>query len=533
MKTQELKYYTIPTTYGLDKIERYNREKKTVQLSHMGFGGINGNEESYIKPNPDALSVPNEWERIPLERRPEDGFTGGGATINNAIAKYKGKWICNIGIYDTDGDLILIAAYRPLLVDPEDAIVSSYPINIRVVLANAEHVVVYTDTSITHPTISDMEHALRTLYVELSKYATTDKKGLMEIATLSEVRDGADSKRAIVPSTLKPIIDDVIQLINNTESTLNQPATTNRLGLAELATQAEVDNKTGKDQVVTVETLDKPSLITSLQQFATDKANRVKEELFGGLPSATLDTFVEVGNALQETGDAVATLFEKISEKLSIATFNEYRNTVSIALNSKLDKTGKAADSSKLDGKTKSQVIAEAQSGLATVTSVNDHINNKNNPHDVNKHDIELGNVPNYTITASTTDPSDNKFATAGAVSRVKALADSKLGKWRQVATGVHRVPARNGRNVYVGTVNTGYKGGGSYFDADRFRVYYRGYSVESGNPSACYWEVRCEIKSRLYYNSGGVICFDIYTGGDHIVSGYAGETWRLYELDA
>lgn len=159
-------------------------------------------------------------------------------------------------------------------------------------------------------------------------HATTTEKGLIELATSPEVATGSDSLRAVTPATLKPIIDNLQQLISNSESALNQPATTTRMGLVELATLAEVDNKTGKNQVVTVDTLDKPALIATLKAFSVNAANTVKEELFGGLPSATLDTFVEVGDALQQAGDAVATLFRQIAEKLPATTFDEFRLVV-------------------------------------------------------------------------------------------------------------------------------------------------------------------------------------------------------------
>ncbi len=44
-----------------------------------------------------------------LERHPENGFIGGGATIEN-IGEYRGQWISNVGIYDEDDELILITS---------------------------------------------------------------------------------------------------------------------------------------------------------------------------------------------------------------------------------------------------------------------------------------------------------------------------------------------------------------------------------------------------------------------------------------
>lgn len=163
---------------------------------------------------------------------------------------------------------------------------------------------------------------------ELLKAATTEAPGIIQLATQSEVNLGADAKKAITPSTLKVVTNSLEQKIDHAEEQFNRVATTTQFGLTKLATQQNVDKKIGKDEVVTVETLNKPALIALLKQWATDKANKVKEDLLGGLPATALDTFVEVGEALQETGSAVAALFKKINEKLSTVTFNEYKSYI-------------------------------------------------------------------------------------------------------------------------------------------------------------------------------------------------------------
>ncbi|HIF9333093.1 TPA: phage tail protein [Photobacterium damselae] len=375
-------YYAIPTNRGLEKIEEYYRAEKVVKLTHMGFGGINGDDAGYIRPDPDATNVPQEWLRMPLERHPPEGFTGGGATISNSMADYRGKWVRNIGIYDEDGELILIAAYRPIIIDPEDSIVSSYPIDIFVVLSRAESVVVVTDTSITHPTHDEFHSAIEKLSryatteekglielatqqevsdgvdnkravtpstlkheldaikddignqgTELSKYATTESAGLIELATQQEVSNGVDNKRAVTPSTLKHELDAIKDDIGNQGTELSKYATTESAGLIEIATQAEVDACIDNERAVTPATLDKQGLIASLQQFATQKAEDVKQFILGGVPSSSLDTILEIDKALQQTGDAIRAVYDTIATKLSISKFNEYKNDIANKLN--------------------------------------------------------------------------------------------------------------------------------------------------------------------------------------------------------
>lgn len=314
------KYYTIVTALGLQKIQDRYKADKTVNLTHMGFGG-DGHD---IALSDKLTTIPHQWATIPLEWSSDNGFIGGGATLEGVPA-YQGRCINAYGIYDDEGDLILIASCPAITIAVAPAIISAYPLELCTILDNASHVVVVTDTSIVHPTIDAMHAALRDLYVQLSKYATTDKKGLIEIATPHEVQDGADDEKAVVPSTLKPVIDNLRQLISDSESTLNKPATTESLGLTELATKEEVDKKIGEDQVVTVATLDKPELIAALKKFTTDNIAQLKEFIYGGTPSAELDTITEICKALQDTGNAVGALFKNISEKLAITTFNEYK----------------------------------------------------------------------------------------------------------------------------------------------------------------------------------------------------------------
>ncbi|MGR5240201.1 phage tail protein [Photobacterium damselae] len=321
---QEIKYFTVPTIRGLEKIEQYYRTNKVIKLTHMGLGGGNG----YTAPDPTAIVVPNEWVKLALERHPKSGFIGGGLTIENSIDEFKGKIIENVGIYDEDSELILIAAYRPIVIDPEDSIISAYTINIRALLSNAEHVTVITDTSITHPTIDDMNAAIGDLHEELSKYATTEKSGLIELATQQEVSAGIDDKRAVTPSTLKHELDAIKGSIDNQGTELSKYATTESAGLIEIATQEEVDASSDEERAITPKTLDKQGLITSLQQFATQKAEDVKQFILGGVPSSSLDTILEIDKALQQTGDAIRAVYDTIATKLSVTAFEQYKTDI-------------------------------------------------------------------------------------------------------------------------------------------------------------------------------------------------------------
>ncbi|MEC4729013.1 phage tail protein [Shewanella sp. D64] len=202
-------YYTIVTKRGQQKIEEYYQLNKTVTLTQMGFGGVDADDINYVRPNVDATEVPNEWARLGLERHPDAGFIGGGATISNKTPEHQGHWICSVGIYDEDNELILISAYRPMLVDPEASIVASYVINIQTVLSNAENVVVIRDTSVTHPTHDELDAAIESV-----------KKKIPLAASAEDVAASKDEVKFVSPLTLDK--KGLIKAIENTLLTVER-----------------------------------------------------------------------------------------------------------------------------------------------------------------------------------------------------------------------------------------------------------------------------------------------------------------------
>ncbi len=106
---------------------------------------------------------------------------------------------------------------------------------------------------------------------------------------------------------------------------LQRPATTENLGLTELATQQEVDQDLPSDKVVTTRTLGKAALIRSLQNFATTKANEAVATVMGGITKPELDSIRELGLALEQSGDAIRSLFTQIATKLNISTFETFQ----------------------------------------------------------------------------------------------------------------------------------------------------------------------------------------------------------------
>ena len=78
---------------------------------------------------------------------------------------------------------------------------------------------------------------------------------------------------------------------------------------------------------------------------------------------------------------------------------------------------------------TDSSVILATAKAVKTIwDALTSHRNSTTNPHTVTKNQVGLGNVPNYTITDSTTDGSSSKFGSAKAIKTVWTKALEILG---------------------------------------------------------------------------------------------------------
>lgn len=85
----------------------------------------------------------------------------------------------------------------------------------------------------------------------------------------------------------------------------------------------------------------------------------------------------------------------------------------------------KADNSGKLDGKTRSEVVAEARTGLASDTTLNNHIADTNNPHSVSATTVGLQNVKNYGISDSYALDSSTSYASSKAVNDLATLVET------------------------------------------------------------------------------------------------------------
>lgn len=117
MVDQNSQFYAILTNVGAAKLANASALGLVLKITQMGIGDANGTD-----PTPSAMqrSLLNEWRRAPLNQLKVDDKDPSIIVAEQVIpAEVGGKWIREIGLYDSDGDLIAVAncapTYKPLL----------------------------------------------------------------------------------------------------------------------------------------------------------------------------------------------------------------------------------------------------------------------------------------------------------------------------------------------------------------------------------------------------------------------------------
>ncbi len=117
MIDQNSQFYAILTNIGVAKQANADALGIAWKITQMGVGDANGND-----PQPDAKqkTLVNEWRRAPLNQLMQDPTNPAIIIAEQVIpAEVGGKWIREIGLYDSDGDLVAVAncapSFKPLL----------------------------------------------------------------------------------------------------------------------------------------------------------------------------------------------------------------------------------------------------------------------------------------------------------------------------------------------------------------------------------------------------------------------------------
>lgn len=117
MVDQTSQFYAILTNVGAAKQANADALGIPWKITQMGVGDANGTDPT---PNATQTSLINEWRRAPLNQLKVDDKNSAVIVAEQVIpAEVGGRWIREIALYDTDGDMIAVAncapTYKPLL----------------------------------------------------------------------------------------------------------------------------------------------------------------------------------------------------------------------------------------------------------------------------------------------------------------------------------------------------------------------------------------------------------------------------------
>jgi phage-related tail fiber protein len=117
MIDQSSQFYAILTNIGVAKQANADVLGIAWKITQMGVGDANGTDP---QPNAGQKTLINEWRRAPLNQLKQDSTNPGVIIAEQVIpADVGGKWIREIGLYDSDGDLVAVAncapSFKPLL----------------------------------------------------------------------------------------------------------------------------------------------------------------------------------------------------------------------------------------------------------------------------------------------------------------------------------------------------------------------------------------------------------------------------------
>jgi len=201
-------YYTLITSTGKAKLAAAIAAGVAVNITQMAVG--------------DGMAAPSEIQTTLVAEKYRQAINGirvlpdnpAWVEIEGVIPQTVGGWyVREVGIFDDAGALIAVARY-PESFKPQLDSGTGKDLYIRLILevGNTSSVNLLIDPAIVlatrkyvDDTMADHENS------HDHPYATTELPGFVELATLSEAREGADDQRAVTPKGLWGALNSVVQ----------------------------------------------------------------------------------------------------------------------------------------------------------------------------------------------------------------------------------------------------------------------------------------------------------------------------------
>jgi len=187
-------FYVLLTATGQAKIANALALGTTVEVTHMAVGDGGG---APITPAETMTALVTERYRAAIETLEVDPDNPAWMRAQMIIPTDTGGWwVREVGLFDTAGDLIAVAnypaSYKPVLAD---GATRDMVIKLVLEVASTSAITLVADTTVilaTRPWVLS----------QLPGPATTELRGLVELATEAECRAGTDTERAVTPAGL-------------------------------------------------------------------------------------------------------------------------------------------------------------------------------------------------------------------------------------------------------------------------------------------------------------------------------------------
>lgn len=203
-------YFVILTAVGEAKHANAALLGTKVDYATLAVGDGNG-----VVPEPKRgqTALVNQKRREAINSASIDPANPSQIIIEQVIpANEGGWWIREAGIYDADGDLIAVGSvppsYKPQLVEGSGR---DMVVRLVLLLANTSVVSLKIDPSVVIATRQYVDSKVAAIPA-----ASTETRGLIEIATAAEVAAGTDTQRAVTPAHLRLYVPSVWDTIPQT-----------------------------------------------------------------------------------------------------------------------------------------------------------------------------------------------------------------------------------------------------------------------------------------------------------------------------
>lgn len=211
-------FYAIVTDLGASKIASAISSSSTVGLVEAAVGDSNGTN---VPPDPTRTTLINEVYRANLNSIIKDPLDNTLVIAEFVIPNTEGGWfVRELGIFDSDGDMIVYANFPDTYKAPlSSGVARELSITVRVKVQSSDAVTFVADPSVTYATINYVDSSLAAHEASNNHpYATTEAKGMVELATIQEAKDGLDNIRAVTPDGLSAHVNEKLTINNKSVS---------------------------------------------------------------------------------------------------------------------------------------------------------------------------------------------------------------------------------------------------------------------------------------------------------------------------